>query len=377
MKHAGIKEDGHIAGFAVEDSPYGQDSVEVSEIGFLTSDDPKFSKYAKGAFDAYLGDVANSSYTASYCLVLHEDKSFEAFTDLDIQIRLQVRLKDGKAKGDGVTMKDLKDIIRLELVNIDIKSSDRLVFCFKVGWKFLFYYYFPAHKPLNLEKVEFDLAHVYRWLLFNEELELLQDSATYEQLRKDGWFAFSELFGEDLKKLHLAYKAGDHFNAALDDFLDMFDKARLSKISQRWWESDIFLKHKKVLETGINSFNEGNYISAIHILVPKIDGILRFQLKEDDPQKNVGSNISLDTLFELVQKKIYTSSKHNHSLLLAEDFVQYLKENFSASFNLNGEKVQFSRHSLLHGVLTDEDLTRVRALQVILVLDQIYFGLRK
>ena len=56
-------------------------------------------------------------------------------------------------------------------------------------------------------------------------------------------------------------------------------------------------------------------------------------------------------------------------------FLQYLKEVVFANFDVNQGKVDLSRHSSSHGVAEVEKYTKERALQMILILDQIFFYL--
>ncbi len=54
-------------------------------------------------------------------------------------------------------------------------------------------------------------------------------------------------------------------------------------------------------------------------------------------------------------------------------FLNYLKDIVFADFNLETGQLDLSRHSSSHGVAKAEDYTKAKALQTILVLDQIYF----
>ena len=61
------------------------------------------------------------------------------------------------------------------------------------------------------------------------------------------------------------------------------------------------------------------------------------------------------------------------SLFMTLPFLQYLKEVVFANFDVNQGKVELSRHSSSHGVAEVEKYTKERALQTILILDQIFF----
>jgi hypothetical protein len=53
--------------------------------------------------------------------------------------------------------------------------------------------------------------------------------------------------------------------------------------------------------------------------------------------------------------------------------LRYLDEIFFADFDLSDNKVTLSRHSSSHGVAKEDDFHKIKALQTILTLDQVYF----
>ncbi len=61
------------------------------------------------------------------------------------------------------------------------------------------------------------------------------------------------------------------------------------------------------------------------------------------------------------------------SLFLPEDFNEYLKQFYFASFDLEKDEIDLSRHSLAHGVAKEEDFSKIQAFQAILILDQIFY----
>ena len=56
-------------------------------------------------------------------------------------------------------------------------------------------------------------------------------------------------------------------------------------------------------------------------------------------------------------------------------FFKYLESVVFRGFDVDKDDVELSRHSVGHGVAAQEKYTKVRASQLILVLDQIHFYL--
>ena len=58
-----------------------------------------------------------------------------------------------------------------------------------------------------------------------------------------------------------------------------------------------------------------------------------------------------------------------------EYFYEFLDKDIFQKFDLSTGKIDLGRHSLAHGYAKQEDFTKVRALQALLVLNQIFFYL--
>ena len=152
-----------------------------------------------------------------------------------------------------------------------------------------------------------------------------------------------------------------------------FDKARIEKITNKWWGKQIIGDKKEILQAGINAFlrgdNEGN-INCIKTLLPEVEGIIRLQYFSDTGK---GKKVSVPKLLTHLAEKGKTKAGSDYSLFLPLAFLNYLKDVVFSDFNLEIGQLDLSRHSSSHGVAKAEAYTRIKALQMILVLDQIYF----
>ena len=70
--------------------------------------------------------------------------------------------------------------------------------------------------------------------------------------------------------------------------------------------------------------------------------------------------------------KAKTISGSDNSLLFPVPFLQYLKDVVFPGFSVEMGEVGLSRHTSSHGVAKAEQYTKTRALQLILILDQIH-----
>src|SRR5438876_802980 len=85
-------------------------------------------------------------------------------------------------------------------------SSDIIVFCFKAGWRFgLFfdftYSQFQKDYVVDGDVLQKDLGKHYRQLLFDYLYKLVENTATFTELKKDGWFPYVEIINNEYKTL--------------------------------------------------------------------------------------------------------------------------------------------------------------------------------
>ena len=156
--------------------------------------------------------------------------------------------------------------------------------------------------------------------------------------------------------------------------LDKFDKPRLETMTNRWWKHPLFEEKQELLQAGIDAFLSGtksDYINCIKTLYSEIEGIMHALYFEDSGERTRHIQKLIDRLIEVGER----STEDDQSLLLPQYFLNYLTENIFKKYDLTTGKVDFSRHSALHGVALGEDYTSAKALQALLTLDQIYFYL--
>ena len=119
--------------------------------------------------------------------------------------------------------------------------------------------------------------------------------------------------------------------------------------------------------------NETGFIYCIKTLTPEIEGIIRIHYFKETGK---GKRVFFSHLTKHVREQGREKSGSDFSLYLVRPFFDYLENIFFADFNLEKGGITLSRHSSSHGVAKPEDYKKIKALQTILVLDQIYFYLR-
>ncbi len=338
----------------------------------ITSDEPEFYKYIEisNPFFNKVGVLQNAVY--QFLILIHEDLSADLYIN-DFPVAIEILAKRDMKKLELVTDRDIADIRRLKFPDIEIVDTDKVIYCFKVGWKFGLFFDLDRPAKLDIDSMFLALGKLYRELSFQYIYKVLGTGAQFEEMIKDGWFPFIEIVGREYKSLSEAYQNKFHFEDTIDKIVGNFDKGRIEKITNKWWRKPAFNDKKKILQAGVNAFLQGDsegYITCIKTLLSEVDGIIRLQYLTDTGK--VSKNIKTELLPHLAEKGKEKSGS-GHSLLLSSPFLDYLKSVIFADFDLGTGKIDLSRHSSSHGVAKAEAYTKQRALQTILVLDQIYF----
>ena len=191
----------------------------------------------------------------------------------------------------------------------------------------------------------------------------------------DGWFPFVEILSKDYKDLTINYQNEKSVSEnEVKALLDRFDESRIKRMTDKWWEHPLFQEKQELIQVGIDAFLGGtksNYISCVKNLYPEIEGILRSLYRADHKEGVYRMKKPLKHLLEVAKRSV----DDEHSLLLPNEFLKYLENSFFKNFDPTNATEDLSRHSVGHGEALEKGYSAEKALQAILILDQIYFYL--
>ncbi len=368
--HLDLVQDINIDGFSVTNVEKGNYFWLLTRAT-INSDEPEFYKYIEQLSNPLFNKVGifpNAVY--QFLILIHEDLSADLYIN-DFPVNIEIMAKRNMKKMTLVAQGDIADIRRLRFPNIEIVEKDKVIYCFKVGWKFGLF--FDLNRELDTDAMESTLGTLYRYLSFQYVYQLLGAGTQFEEMMKDGWFPFIEIIGGEYRSLSEAYQNRFNFENRIGKIVGSFDKARIKRITNKWWGKQIFKDKKEILQAGINAFlqgNKGGFINCINTLLPQVEGIIRIQYFSDTGK---GKDIHLQELLVHLIEKGKTKASSDSSLLLPLPFLRYLNDVVYSDFDLESGTIDLSRHSSSHGVAKAEAYTKTKALQAILVLDQIYF----
>jgi hypothetical protein len=360
----------NLAGFVVETAKKGK-MVKIQAHGSLISDDPLFYVYIEQITGIFLQAIPVDS-VYNFLVIIHKGLSADLYVN-NIPTNILMMPKRVFKKGELIRKNDIADIGELIFENIKIRETDKIIYCFKVGWKFGFFFDLNRKEPLDIECMQTELGALYRYLSFQYVYDVLDSKSHFDKLLSDGWFPFIELLGPDFKEISEAYRKSSNPKDRVKKVVNNFNKERIDKVSAKWWKKQLFLDKKQIIETGLNSYlrddGEG-FIACIKTILPEIEGVIRLQYFEETGK---GKDVHIPDLISHIVSKGRDKTGSNLSLFLPLAFFEYLKESIFAKFDLESGDISLSRHTSSHGVAKTEDYTKSRALQMILILDQIYF----
>ena len=137
----------------------------------------------------------------------------------------------------------------------------------------------------------------------------------------------------------------------------------------KWALNPSFKDHLNVLKRAVDRYAEGDYISAVSILFPRIEGILRGF--HGAPRS--GERIGQASLMQAAIDK-NPNVQHEHCLLLPAKFREYLQEEFFENFDPENPE-NLTRHTVAHGVAPEADFNLKGAPLGFLILQQLSYYL--
>ena len=365
-----IKSNVQIDGIALESASSGS-KLNFIKTGFFTS----VQNDLPISFDILLTPFYHKNLSSLNNALVVIKKENIAKIYHDFPLALSVNKRKDFVKGEEITEEDIIDIGKLEFkgddYEINIESTDKIIFLFRVKWVFGLYFDFSGN--IKVQKLEETLGYYYKRLFYSELYRFIENKNYFETLIKDGWFPFIRLIGNNFNKVMAYYKEGKKHDFHIDELIQIFTKEKIQSFTKYWWNKNLFNDNKKLLEAGINSFlrnDDEGFINCINTLYPQIEGIMGADYFKSHEEKPNFRKLILH-IKEKGESKYNTPS----SVTFPSEFYAYLCKTVFENFDLATGNVKLSRHTVSHGYANANDFNKAKALQAILILDQIYFYL--
>lgn len=306
--------------------------------------------------DNFLAIVSPGREVTVYCNELN----------LIATIRKKVR---SISKGDMIFKDDIADIERIELCDhssheVTIPPNCGFSLVLSHSWRKFLYYDYSVFGKDAVERAD-DLpalfGRFYARLLFQELYSMTEDQ--WRRLTSWGWFPFIGLTDQDRKAL-ISWAQQDRLPLPVFESICTNVAAALPGITRSWGTHHLLQPHTEFIDNACTAYLAGNFIGAIAVLFPRIEGVLRTLHLIKHPTGSPKQSTMASGLAE---------QRHAESALLPHRFQQYLMDFYFQAFDEKSGDIPLSRHSVAHGIVRAEDCDREKATLGFLILDQIFY----
>jgi len=277
-------------------------------------------------------------------------------------------------KGEGVFFDDIADMQRMRICfgtePVAIPPETGVVLLFSQGWRKGLYYDLGPLVPRGGQPRDYDiemaLGHCFARLAFQKRLRISDDEWT--ELLRQRWFPFIGLSANALNEVLGHVRSG----WAIDDLLARIyeeTSGRLLPERGKWGNNPFFAPHAEILKTAAKHYQAQDFISAVSVLYPRIEGILRTYHLSLTPAGKTTSQALVDSA-TVGNPRI----QHPHSLLLPNRFRTFLRDVFFEQFDPRNPE-NLSRYTVAHGVAPVVDFNMKSATLGFLILEQLSYCL--
>jgi len=360
------------AGFAAASSKDG-DKIPIIYREFTSSEDgEKFISRLDGT-PAKILTLLESSTSIRASTVDHLIALIQQDGTTDVYINEanflgKARLLKVVKQGDPILDVDIVDIEELWIEDVEFPQDVGIIFLFSQGWRKGLFFDFGPLLPapvLRQYAVPKLFANLFNYLTFQQYFRLSDED--WNKLFAASWFPFIGIGKDALRDLLTRVREGWNTEELVDLIAERM-KARLPVQRQLWNSYEALKPHAQFLDHAIDRFVHGDSISAVSILFPRIEGLLR------ELQVKLGSRSFKQIDLAGAPHTTHTSWSSANSRLLPLRFKQYLENVFFASFT-PGVTPTLSRNSVAHGVAPASLFSVKSAVIGFLVIEQLCYHL--
>jgi hypothetical protein len=200
---------------------------------------------------------------------------------------------------------------------------------------------------------------------------LTEDPGIRAAMAADGWCPTPILLPNPWIEMCEAYRQG---NAAAAEALAVtaIGAAELNKMIATWVAEEPFTSDRRFLETGVERYLSGDYISAVSVLLPRIEGIAN-RVRE---KRGIGARDSISQVLKSLDQLASAEVRDGYlAQQIRAEFEALIGNFLLAQFRPSapGAEAVRGRHAHAHGATGDAHYDRAYALKIILALDALFF----
>ncbi|XAM00699.1 hypothetical protein OT109_04770 [Phycisphaeraceae bacterium D3-23] len=338
----------------------------------MTSDNSSFFYQAlRGVSEAYLSKLPYQYRFPEHKVhnliaVIRQDRTCEVAINQWDGIA-ECRTKRSVEKGEPISEDDLLGVESLSKIDIEVPDDSGVLFVHTYSWRRALYFdygpWVPGVESSPRPAVSKLMGAATTLLMFQDRTNC--SDSQWNEFFNQGWFPFITLQNRTVSKMQ-SYSAEKW---PIDELLDEVRSdllPRLPAIKVKARNSDIASGHAELICRAIDHYLNGDDLSAVAIMYPRLEGILRSCAAGSKNNKN--SQASLSRAPGLLSE----AAGLNATILMPERFEQYLREVYFASFDPNTPGA-VNRNTVSHGVAPEQLMDTKAATLSLLILEHILY----
>jgi hypothetical protein len=357
------------AGIAYESAAAGQTSRRVLHSAVLLPDAGEIYWRFLDGFPKQLLDSAPSPLRIragevdSFLAILPRDGNATIYVN-EPPIKLVAAANRVVKVGQPVSQNDLLDIREVRFGDVEIPADAAFIAIVSVGWGKVACFDFTSLPPwskLREESAWAVLAHGYVRLLF-EALYRMSESQ-WASLIAAHWFPFAGL-RYDTASMFVEYIRNGWDPDELGTRVLAETKEDLQMFRDRWSSNKLVEDDFPLLLRGLSALEADDFITAVSVLTPRTEGILR------RISASQGRFVGKQSALAAIPHELAAENSSPLSRLVPGRFSRFLEEAYFAGFDRENNP-KSSRNAVGHGVLRAQDFDAKAALVAVLTLDHL------
>lgn len=370
-----------LKGLTIEDVVEGEECKLLAKA-FITSDNSLFFS-AVNMISSFVPGIDISSELNKILIIINNENKANIYLNYPLSMNIHFKPNVLKKQNDIIKkgtvifkneILDMTEIVFKDgVINLDIQDSNKIIWLFRLNWRFGLYFDFTGNLLKNT--IGQELASYYRYLSYINIYEEIEKETNDEIIFKNGWFPFIQLIiNDDYNHIIRFIKYEDKKRLTLmQSILIKYDEKMLNEMCDNWWKTEIFMRKREILKAGIEAYlqkTNSGYITSIKTLSTEIEDIIKTSI-----EKNNDLKMNKKKFKEYIKERGLNKFKTKTSMFFPEMFYEYLSNNVFRHFN-DDELIPDSRHAFAHGKANENQYTQERALQMILTIDQINYFIK-
>jgi hypothetical protein len=355
-----------LAGFPAADAPAGSYLwIEVS--GYHTFDEGLKFYTQLEVFNRYVRAAGLTESRVGRILVCICQTETLIYADSQLPIMAKVRAKRAISAKETVYVDDIAGVNGIDFPGVSPPPACGFLLLLSVGWRRGMCFDLRALPPNGQETSEETFARlkqmggmVLAHLYFTERF--LLSNSDWGKVLRAGWFPFVFLSRELWCELFAAIRNGWDLQPIEEKVHEAWTKSCDARLDI-WNTSKYFSGHVDFMKRSIRAYKEGDWLTVVSVAAPRVEGLLRGAFGAWGKQREV-----INKLTEGVKKQ-----EHTRSLLFPDRLKQYFDRVFFRFTEFKAGDLPSNRHTLAHGLVGSDKLTRREALTLLLLIDHVLY----